>query len=211
MIKANRRDIYIYIFSIEFHFIHSEYLISLVRIGEILGGPHVFTLFIRFYGISDNFFYLNSIFNCRSSAILYHVCNLTQNIISRFDILLYCWHYFESSFTLLLTLVYILIIPQFHGDVEQNAGSRNLKTNSFSVCHWYLNSLSAHNFSKLVQLKAYNPIYKYDFICLLETCRLDTSIPDNSIDIEGYKLIRAELLDNIKRGGVWSYHKESLF
>ena len=76
--SQSKKYIYIYIYSLEFHFIHNEYLISWVRIGEILGGPHAFTLFIRFYGISDDFFYLNSIFNCRSSAKLYHVCNLTQ-------------------------------------------------------------------------------------------------------------------------------------
>ena len=75
--------------------------------------------------------------------------------------------------------------------------------------HWNHNSLSAHNFTKLTQLKAYNSIYKYDFICLSETY-LDSSTPDNLIEIEGYKLIRADHPDNIKRGGVCIYYKESL-
>ena len=57
--------------------------------------------------------------------------------------------------------------------------------------------------------KAHNSVYKYDFICLSETY-LDSSIPDNLIDIEGYKLIRANHPDNIKRGGVCIYYKESL-
>ena len=39
---------------------------------------------------------------------------------------------------------------------------------------------------------------------------LDSSIPDNLIDIEGYKLIRADHPDNIKRGEVCIYYKESL-
>ena len=103
--------------------------------------------------------------------------------------------------------MYILIILQCHGDIESNPGSRKLKTNSFSVCHRNLNSLSAHNFSKLTQLKAYNSIYKYDFIRLSETY-LDTSILDNLIDIEGYKLIGADHPNNIKWGGV--YCKELL-
>ena len=93
--------------------------------------------------------------------------------------------------------MYILIILQCHGDIESNPGPRKLKTNSFSVCHRNLNSLSAHNFSKLTQLKAYNSIYKYDFIRLSETY-LDTSILDNLIDIEGYKLIGADHPNNIK-------------
>ena len=39
---------------------------------------------------------------------------------------------------------------------------------------------------------------------------MDSSTPDNLIEIEGYKLIRADQPDNIKRGGVCIYYKESL-
>ena len=98
---------------------------------------------------------------------------------------------------------------QSHGDIERNPGPKKIKNKSISVCHWNLNSLSAHNFSKLTQLKAYNSTYKYDFICLSETY-LDSSTPDSLIDIEGYKLIRADHPYNIKRGGVCIYYKESL-
>ena len=80
------------------------------------------------------------IFNCRSSAISYHVCNLTQNSFSMFEVLLYCWHYFESAFIFLLTQAYILIILQCQEDIEPNLGPRKLKTNTFSACHWNLNS-----------------------------------------------------------------------
>ena len=48
-----------------------------------------------------------------------------------------------------------------------------------------------------------------DFICLSETY-LDSSTPDNLIEMEGYKLIRADHPNNIKRGGVCIYYKESL-
>ena len=92
-----------------------------------------------------------------------------------FDVLLYCWHYFESAFIFLLTLVCIFIILQCHGDIEPNPGPRKLKTNLYSVCHWNLNSLPAHNISKLTQLKTYISVYKYDFICLSETY-LSTSV-----------------------------------
>ena len=101
----------------------------------------------------------------------------------------------------------MFIILQCHVYIEPNLGPRKLETNNFSVCQW--NSLTVHSFSKLNHLKAYNSIYKYDFICLSETY-LDSSIPDNLIDIEGYKLIRANHPDNIKRGGVCIYYKESL-
>ena len=123
--------------------------------------------------------------------------------------MLFCWRYFESAFIILLTLIYIYIFLQCYGDIEINPGPRKLKINSFSICHWSFKGLAAHNFSKLTQLIAYNSIYKHDFICLSETY-LDSSIPDNLIDIEGYKLIRADHPDNIKRGGVCIYYKESL-
>ena len=103
----------------------------------------------------------------------------------------------------------MFIFLQCHGDIEPNPGPRKQKPNYFSVCHWNLNSLIAHNFSKLIQLQAYNSIYKCDFICLSETY-LDSSTPDNLIEIEGYKIICADHPDNIKRGGVCIYYKESL-
>ena len=124
------------------------------------------------------------IFNCRSSVIPHHECNLTQIFVSMFEVLLYCWHYFESAFIFLLTLEYILIILQCQGDIEPKPGPRKLKTNSFLLCHWNLNSLPAHN---LFEAYTANSIYSYDFICLSETY-MSTSIPDNLIDIEGYKL-----------------------
>ena len=139
----------------------------------------------------------------------YRVCNLIKSFVSCFQILLFCWHYFESAFIILFTLIYIHCFLQWHGDIELNPGPRKLKINSFSICHWNLNSLAAHNFSKLTQLIAYNSIYKHDFICVSETYQ-DSSIPDNLIDIEGYKLILADHPDNIKRGEVCIYYKESL-
>ena len=149
------------------------------------------------------------IFNCRKVAISCHVCNSTKNFVSMFEVLLCCWYYFESAFLSLLTLTYMFIFLQCHGDIEPNPGPRKQKPNYFSVCQWNLSSLIAHNFSKLIQLQAYNSIYKYDFICLSETY-LDSSTPDNLIEIEGYKIIRADHPGNTKRGGVCIYYKESL-
>ena len=52
-------------------------------------------------------------------------------------------------------------------------------------------------------------MYKYDCICLSETY-LDSTTPDNLLKIDGYNLVRADHPDNIKRGGVCIYYKESL-
>ena len=56
---------------------------------------------------------------------------------------------------------------------------------------------------------SYVSTYKYDFICLSETY-LGSSIPNDMIEIEGYNLVRADHPNNIKRGGVCIYYKESL-
>ena len=52
-------------------------------------------------------------------------------------------------------------------------------------------------------------MYKHDFICLSETY-LDSSTPDRLLEIDGYILVRADNSNNIKRGGVCIYYKESV-
>ena len=60
-------------------------------------------------------------------------------------------------------------------------------------------------------LAAYNSVFRYDIICISESF-LDSTISDNDniIHMEGYNLIRTDHPDNIKRGGVCLYFKESL-
>ena len=52
-------------------------------------------------------------------------------------------------------------------------------------------------------------MYKHDFMCLSETY-LNSSTPDGLLEIDGYNLVRANHPNNIKRGGVCIYYKESL-
>ena len=58
----------------------------------------------------------------------------------------------------------MFLLLQCHGDIEKNPGPRKLKNKSISVCHWNLNSLPAHNFSKLTQLRAYISMYSINTI-----------------------------------------------
>ena len=88
-----------------------------------------------------------------------------------FETLLLFYHYAEGVY---ITLLFIFALLLCHGDIKINPGPKKFKENSLSICQWSLNSLSAHNFSKLTQLKAYTSIYKHDFICLSETY-LDSS------------------------------------
>ena len=111
----------------------------------------------------------------------------------------------------ILSLLFICSLLLLHGDIESNSGPRNSKNHLPSFCHWNLNSLTAHNFLKMLLLKAYDAMCKYEFICLSETY-LDSLIPSDlvSLESEGYKLVRADHSNNVKRGGVFIYYKASL-
>ena len=99
------------------------------------------------------------------------------------------------------------------GNVHPNPGPTRKKDKdyNFSLCSWNVNSISVNNFSKLSLLSSYNSIYRYDLICLSETF-LDSSFStdDDRLSLDGYDLIRADHPQDIKRGGVCVYIKNSL-
>ena len=80
-------------------------------------------------------------------------------------------------------------------------------SNYFSCCHWNVNSILAHN--KISLLTAYNIVWKFNIICISETY-LDSTVDDKTIEIKGYNLIRADYLNNQRRGGVCFYFKGNL-
>ena len=109
-------------------------------------------------------------------------------------------------------LIFTLLLLFMLGDIELNSGPN--KTNSsckFSVCYWNLNSLAAHNFEKVGLLEAFNAINKFYIICVSESY-LDSTFSSNNeqINIKGYKLVRADHPNNIKRGGACACFRESL-
>ena len=97
------------------------------------------------------------------------------------------------------------------GDMEVNLGPKAKVTNTFSVCHWNLISLSAHNYSKLSPLKAYLTFHKFDVVCLSETYLSFNTAPDNdNLEILGYNLTKLDHPSNSKRGGVCIYYNNFL-
>ena len=97
------------------------------------------------------------------------------------------------------------------GDVEINPGPKQNTAKKITICHWNLNSIAAHNFAKLVLLKAYNSVHKFDIICLSETYLDSNILPDDSnLKIPGYNLVRSDHPSNKKRGGVCIYYKSYL-
>ena len=97
------------------------------------------------------------------------------------------------------------------GDVELEPGPKQNTANKFTIWHWNLNSIAAHNFPKLVLLKAYNSIHKFDIICLLETYLISNILPDDSnLKIPCYNLVCFDHPSNKKREGVRIYYKSYL-
>ena len=98
------------------------------------------------------------------------------------------------------------------GDVDLNPGPKNTKSlYYFSLCHWNLNSLLAHGFSKLSLIEAYNTHHNFDMICLSETY-LNSSYADNDtwLNLKDFTLIGADNPHNCNRGGISIYFKEHL-
>ena len=113
------------------------------------------------------------------------------------------------TFLILIVIIFIqfiwvhaLLIRQ-SGDIEMNPGPKPNPCHSFSICHWNLNSLAAHNYLKVSLLRAYVAIKKFDVVCLSETY-LDSSYlsDDDNFYLPGYNLVRADHPSNAKKGGV---------
>ena len=51
-------------------------------------------------------------------------------------------------------LLYLNLTLLHHGDIESNPGSDKPKLKTIFCCHWNVNGLVAHNFSKLCQLES---------------------------------------------------------
>ena len=94
-------------------------------------------------------------------------------------------------------------------DIELNPGPKRRASQTFSICHWNLNSICAHNFAKLSTLRAYVRVHKCNIICLSETY-LDSSIDDENLEISGYYLIRSDHPSIKICGGICIYHKNVL-
>ena len=97
------------------------------------------------------------------------------------------------------------------GDIGKNPVPKKDLSQMFSIGQWNLNSLVAHNFTKIALLKAYLSVQKFDIFCISETY-LNSSITedDESLQIRGYNLIRSDHPSNNKTGGIAIYYKHFL-
>ena len=79
---------------------------------------------------------------------------------------------------------------------------------NFSICHWNLNSIAAHNYAKVFLLKAYIVFYKFYIICISKTY-LNISITPEDGNL-CYNLIRSTHSSKSKRGDICIYFKSAL-
>ena len=108
-------------------------------------------------------------------------------------------------------LWYFFRLLELSGDIEFNPGPKPDSSQSFSICHWNPNSMSAHNYSKISLLTAYISIHDFDVICLSETYLTSTTdINDGNLKIPGYIMYRVDHPSDVKRGGVCIYYKTML-
>ena len=113
--------------------------------------------------------------------------------------MIYLWNFMTHLFYFRLLTSFLanfsgkFDLLMLRGDIESNPGPRPNSGQSFSICHWNLNSTAAYNFSKIYLLKAYNAIHTYDIICLSEThLKHDTLSDNDNLMIPGYELIRVD-------------------
>ena len=132
---------------------------------------------------------------------------LSRNIRKCFIAGLRCYLIFNLKFILFFALLLLC-----HGDIELNQGpKRSGNCQPLKFCRRNLNSILSENCFKVSLLKSFNALHNYDFICLSETF-LSPSVSStlDSLNIDGYNLVRSDHPSGSKRGGVCCYFKESL-
>ena len=97
--------------------------------------------------------FLKALKNCTSSILKLSIISL--HLLISYSFLTQLWIY---SYSISLS-----------GDIELNPGPKRDINQCLSVCHWNMNSVASHNFSKIQSLIAYNYIHKFDIICLSES------------------------------------------
>ena len=103
-----------------------------------------------------------------------------------------------------------LIRTNQSGDIELIPGLKPNFCQCFSIFHWNLNEISVYNFIKLSLLRPYIVTHKFDVVCSSETY-LNASISndDDSLEVPGYNLFKADHPSNTKRGGPCIYYRNS--
>ena len=126
-------------------FVHYCYIFSKILVCLLL---LIFSC-LAFYVV----IFINTLKNCTGSILKLSIISL--HLLISYSFLTQLWIYSHRI--------------SLSGDIELNPGPKLDINQCFSVCHWNLNSVVSHNFSKIQSLIAYNCINKFDIICLSES------------------------------------------
>ena len=131
-----------------------------------------------------------------------------------------CKHIFiclRLALYICMTVLYLryiwlyLILVKLNCAVEENLGLKLRPRQSFSICHWNINSVFAGNFSKISLLRTYISIHTFDVICISGTfLNSDTVFDDNNLKTERYNIVRSDHPSKSRQGGVCIYYNQSL-
>ena len=98
--------------------------------------------------------------------------------------------------------LFFALLLLHHGDIESNPGPKKSgNCQPLKFCHWNLNSILSENCFKVSLLKSFNALHNYDFT---------VSSTLDSLNIDGYNIVRSDHPSGSKRDGVCCYFKESL-
>ena len=127
------------------------------------------------------------------------ICNFLRKILYLSKISVYVHHV-----RLCLTII------RLSGGIEKNFGPKRKSNQSFSIFHWYLNSITAHN-RQISLLRAYISLYNFDVVYIWQTYLDSTrALDDKNLEIARYNLLRTGQASNSKRSGVCVSLKSSL-
>ena len=106
----------------------------------------------------QNTFFLNCVFPFFNISLLF-VLLITVILTLKSNSYRSVKHFHTLSFLVTITTIWSLpclysLLILLSADVELNLGPKRAFTRNVSLCHWNLNSISAHNYFKLFFLKA---------------------------------------------------------
>lgn len=104
------------------------------------------------------------------SLACYMVINLQCIRQANFNSFTFSYIYIYIFQVLIFQLLFYFYsrLIEMSRDVEKNRGPNSKSNQSFSICDWYLNSITAHKFSKTQSLIGYNCSHHFDIVCLSE-------------------------------------------
>ena len=153
-------------------------------------------LFARLYQLAKRIVYTTvELLKRIPFAIIGLIC--FKNSAARRFLFLYSYFYIGclTCYTLHAQwLVFRMVL--LSGDTETNPGPDTL-----NFCTWNLNSITAHDFLRVSLMEAYNSVYNYDLIGIVET-HLDSTIDEERLALDGYSFHKENHPQNVKRGGM---------